>query len=114
MPGSLSAADLLDHPFDAELVVLSGCTTQGGRQLSGEGSLGLPFSLLAGGTRQVISTLWPVMDAAGVAAMSGFYTAMISRGEPAFAALRDAQLEMLKGARWSHPRHWAAYSLLGT
>jgi CHAT domain-containing protein len=109
----LAAADLLVRPLNADLVVLSGCSTAGGRQFSGEGSLGLPFSLLAGGSRQVISTLWPVADAASVTAMNYLYSGLVSRHESAATALRNAQLEMLNGSRWNHPRHWAAYSLLG-
>jgi len=94
--------------------VLSGCSTAGGRQFSGEGSLGLPFSLLAGGSRSVISTLWSIGDRASVTVMRRLYEGLIDRDEPADVALQSAQLEMLKDARWSHPRHWAAYSLLGT
>lgn len=114
VPGVLTASDLLEHPFQAELVVLSGCSTAGGRQFSGEGSLGLSFSLMAGGAREVISTLWPVADAASVVAMTRMYEGLIVKKDESSSALRSAQLEMLAGKRWSHPRHWAAYSLLGT
>ncbi len=109
-----SADDLLDHRLKAELVVLSGCSTAGGKQFGGEGSLGLTFSLIAGGSRQVLSTLWPVSDAASVNAMSLFYRGLVDRGSNATDSLRSMQLEMLSDKRWSHPRNWAAYSLLGT
>ncbi len=110
---ALTAADLLEHPIGSELVVLSGCSTAGGGQLSGEGSLGLPFSLIASGSRQVISTLWQVADTAGVVAMTRLYEGLLARGEPVDIALQSAQLEMLKGGSWRHPRYWAVYSLLG-
>jgi CHAT domain-containing protein/tetratricopeptide (TPR) repeat protein len=114
VPGQLSAADFLEHPLESRLVVLSGCSTAGGRQFSGEGSLGFSFSLMAAGTRQVISTLWPVADAASVSAMNRLYAGLLSDRLPVAEALRGAQLEMLAGARWKHPKHWAAYSLLGS
>jgi CHAT domain-containing protein/tetratricopeptide (TPR) repeat protein len=110
----LSAADLLDNPIKVQLVVLSGCSTAGGWQFSGEGSLGLAFSLIAGGSKNVISTLWPVADAASAAAMTTLYDNLLAGQLETSEALRASQLAMLSGERWRHPRHWAAYSQLGT
>jgi len=109
----LTAADFLKRKFKADLIVLSGCSTAGGRQYRGEGALGLSFSMVASGSRQVLSTLWPVADAAGVSAMGRLYEEMISGRQTVASALRAAQLEMLASKRWSHPWHWAAYTLLG-
>jgi CHAT domain-containing protein/tetratricopeptide (TPR) repeat protein len=113
-PGEITASDFLVHLTNADLVVLSGCTTAGGRQFSGEGSLGLSFSMLAGGSRRVISTMWPVADAASALMMSHMYEALIVQEQQPSLALRSAQLAMLSTRPWSHPRHWAAYSLYGS
>jgi CHAT domain-containing protein/tetratricopeptide (TPR) repeat protein len=110
----ITAGDLLENRMRAELVILSGCATAGSKQFGGEGSLGFPFSVLAGGSRQVMSTLWPVADAASVSAMKELYVAIIERGETPTTALRSMQLQMLSVEKWKHPRNWAAYSLLGT
>ncbi len=111
---ALTAADFLEHPLNADLVVLSGCSTAGGRRYGGEGALGLSFSIVARGSRNVISTLWPVADAASVVAMEQLYAGLIANKQTMTQALRSTQLEMLRSKRWNHPRNWAAYSLLGT
>jgi CHAT domain-containing protein len=114
MESELSAADLLDRPFTTDLTVLSGCSTAGGRRFSGEGAMGLSFSLMAAGSRQVVSTLWSVADSASAEAMGSFYQSYLSSSSSASAALRATQLQMLSGKRWSHPRHWAAYTIFGS
>ena len=43
--------------------------------------------------------------------MSRFYTAILSKGMTPAAALRDAQLSMLRQQRWSEPYYWAAFAL---
>jgi CHAT domain-containing protein/tetratricopeptide (TPR) repeat protein len=112
--GVLTAGDLLGLHLNAELIVLSGCSTAGGRQYAGEGALGLSFSALATGSRKVLSTLWPVSDAASVTAMNRLYAELVTHRRPVAKALQIAQLEMLASERWNHPRNWAAYALLGS
>ena len=110
---ALTGSDLLDHALNADLVVLSGCSTAGGRRFAGEGTLGLSFSIIASGGRSVISTLWPVADAPSVDAMSRLYSGLLRGQLTAAQSLRAAQIELIRSKRWSHPRNWAAYSLLG-
>jgi CHAT domain-containing protein/tetratricopeptide (TPR) repeat protein len=113
MNGILTAGDLLENPFTAELVVLSGCDTAGGKRFGGEGALGLSFSMLARGSRHVISTLWKVGDVSSAFAMQRLYTELVVDHERPVDALRAAQLAVLAQEKWSHPVHWAAYVLLG-
>lgn len=101
------------HGVTADLVVLSGCSTAGGRQFGGEGVLGLSYALLASGTRQVVSTQWAVADAASAVVMKAFYEELIRNQRHSAFALQHAQILMLQSSRWQHPRHWAAYSLIG-
>ena len=46
------------------MVVLSGCRTALGKQVRGEGLVGLPQAFMYAGARRVVSSLWGVDDAA--------------------------------------------------
>ena len=45
--------------------------------------------------------------------MSSFYQGMLQKGLTPAAALRAAQLEMLKQEEWRSPYYWAAFTLQG-
>ena len=73
------------------MVVLSGCATGDGRELRGEGVLGLTYGFLANGSNTVVASLWPVEDALTARFMEEFYAAYRATGRAA-DALRTAQL----------------------
>ena len=87
----LTADDIASSGLRADVVVLSGCATGDGRELRGEGVLGLTYGFLANGSRTVISSLWPVEDALTARFMEEFYAAYRVSGRAA-DALRAAQL----------------------
>ena len=112
--GRLYLYELLQRPLDAALVVLSGCRTARGRDLLGEGVLGLQYAVRAAGAGATLGTLWRVDDAATVELMDSFY-AHLARGERKDVALQRAQLAYLEthdGLRGS-PFFWAAPVLYG-
>ena len=82
------------------MVVLSGCATGDGRELRGEGVLGLTYGFLANGSHTVVASLWPVEDALTARFMEEFYTAYRATGRAA-DALRTAQLRTRAGANSS-------------
>jgi CHAT domain-containing protein len=88
----LTADDIARSGLRAELVVLSGCATGDGRELRGEGVLGLTYVFLANGSRSVVASLWPVEDASAARFMQAFYRAYRLSGR-ASEALRTAQLQ---------------------
>src|SRR5690606_26174314 len=55
------------------LVALSACDTASGEATTGDGVLGLRRGFRMAGAENVISTLWPISDAATVAIMKQFY-----------------------------------------
>lgn len=87
----LTAEDIARSGLRANLVVLSGCATGDGRELRGEGVLGLTYRFLANGSNTVVASLWPVEDALTARFMEEFYTAYRATGR-APDALRTAQL----------------------
>ena len=87
----LTADDIARSGLRADVVVLSGCATGDGRELRGEGVLGLTYRFLANGSNTVVASLWPVEDALTARFMEEFYAAYRATGRAA-DALRTAQL----------------------
>jgi CHAT domain-containing protein len=87
----LTADDITRSGLRADVVVLSGCATGDGRELRGEGVLGLTYGFLANGSNAVVASLWPVEDALTARFMEEFYGAYRTSGSAA-DALRSAQL----------------------
>jgi CHAT domain-containing protein len=94
-------------------VVLSGCQTALGKEVKGEGLLGLTRGFMYAGAPRVVASLWRVPDQATAELMKQFYKGMLSEGLRPAAALRAAQIGMLKGQRWAAPYYWAAFVLQG-
>jgi CHAT domain-containing protein len=94
-------------------VVLSACETALGKDISGEGMIGLTRGFMYAGASRVVASLWKVSDVATSELMAEFYRAMEKDGMPASAALRAAQIKMLKQARWHNPYYWAAFQIQG-
>jgi CHAT domain-containing protein len=75
--------------------------------------MGLTFAVLASGGRRVISTLWAASDVATSEMMRVLYTGIFNDGLLEAQALRKAQLELIGSKRWSHPKYWATFVLIG-
>jgi|ERR1051326_4316810 hypothetical protein len=97
----------------AELVVLSACDTGLGKDVKGEGLVGLTRGFLYAGARDVVASLWKVEDGATAELMGHFYRGMLADGASPAAALRAAKVAMWRQKRWSAPRYWAAFVLQG-
>lgn len=111
--GFLSAGDVYNMKLSADLVVLSGCRTAMGRQIKGEGVVGLARAFMYAGTSRVLASLWKVDDAATAALMTRLYDTMLVRGLSPARALRQAQIEVARERRWRDPYYWAAFQLQG-
>ncbi|HVG10932.1 MAG TPA: CHAT domain-containing tetratricopeptide repeat protein [Thermoanaerobaculia bacterium] len=111
--GFLSLQDLYSLRLQADLVVLSGCDTGLGRELRGEGLVGLTHGFLHAGASQVVASLWPVRDRAAAELMQRFYRAMLRDGQRPTAALRSAQIEIWKQRTWRDPYFWAPFVAQG-
>jgi CHAT domain-containing protein/Tfp pilus assembly protein PilF len=112
-PGFLSLAETYNLDLTADLVVLSGCETALGKDVRGEGVIGLARGFLYAGAARVMASLWRVQDRSTAELMRRFYTALLPGGLRPPAALRQAQLEMLRESRWSDPYYWAGFALYG-
>ena len=107
--GFLRVDEVLWLDLQADLVVLSGCSTGSGK-LSGDGILGLSRAFLFAGTPSLVVTQWDIADAPTMVLMDRFYAAL-RRGGSKARALREAQLATR--AEFPHPAYWASFLLIG-
>jgi CHAT domain-containing protein len=111
--GFLRLHEIYNLKLNADLVVLSACQTGLGKEVRGEGLIGLTRGFMYAGAPRVMASLWQVDDAATAALMKRFYQNMLQEKLPPAAALRAAQIEMLKRRHWQSPYYWGAFVLQG-
>ena len=111
--GLLQAWEVFEQlRVDADMVALSACGTALGKEMSGEGVLGLTRAFQYAGARAVLASLWAVSDDSTAQLMRRLY-AHLERGESKDDALRAAQLELIQGKAFAHPSRWAGFELIG-
>jgi CHAT domain-containing protein len=111
--GFLQAHEIYNLRLNADLVVLSACQTALGKEVRGEGLIGLTRGFMYAGAPRVVASLWRVPDVATMELMRRFYHAMlVERRRPA-AALRAAQRSIRADPRWTAPYYWAGFTLQG-
>jgi CHAT domain-containing protein len=112
--GFLRASEVFNLNLPAEMVVLSGCQTALGKDVRGEGLVGLTRGFMYAGAARVLVSLWEVNDHATSELMARLYRGMLGkrRLKPA-AALREAQSSLWREKRWSAPYYWAGFTLQG-
>ena len=111
--GFLGLGDIYNLNLPVEMVVLSACETGLGKEISGEGLIGLTRGFMYAGASRVVASLWSVDDVATAELMGRFYKGMLRQGLSPAAALRQAQIEMSKQKRWHNPYYWGAFVLQG-
>jgi CHAT domain-containing protein len=111
--GFLRLNDIYNLKLNADLVVLSACETALGREVHGEGLIGLTQGFMSAGARSLVASLWQVPDRATAELMAQFYAYMFNDGMRPAEALRNAQLWSASQRRFSHPYFWGGFVLVG-
>ena len=111
--GFLRLYDVYNLKLGADLVVLSACQTALGKEVKGEGLIGLTRGFMYAGAPRVAASLWRIDDRASAELMKRFYQRMLGEGMSAASALRAAQVSMWREKRWEAPYHWAGFTLQG-
>ena len=111
--GLMALDDIYTLDWSAELTVLSACQTALGKDIKGEGLVGLTHSFMSAGSKSVVASLWKVDDQATAALMSDFYEFMFREDMSPVAALRAAKLKMMQNKRWQAPYYWAGFVFQG-
>jgi CHAT domain-containing protein len=111
--GLLQAWEIFEKMrIDADLVTLSACETGLGKEMGGEGLIGLTRAFQYAGARSVLASLWKVEDASTAELMKRFY-GYLKAGKTKDEALRLAQIDLIHRPNSSQPRDWAAFDLMG-
>lgn len=111
--GLLQAWEIFERVrIDADLVTLSACESGLGKEMGGEGLIGLTRAFQYAGARSVLASLWRVEDKATAELMKRFYR-YLKAGNSKDQALRLAQIDLIHSLGYSQPKDWAAFQLNG-
>jgi CHAT domain-containing protein len=111
--GFLHLADIYELDLRADLVVLSACQSALGREVRGEGMMGMTRGLFYAGAERVLVSLWNVDDRASADLMRLFYHGILAQGLSPAAALRAAQDAIRRQPGRHAPYYWAGFTLQG-
>ncbi len=112
-PGFLRLHDIYSLKLNADLVVLSACEAALGKDIRGEGLIGLTRGFMYAGTSSVVASLWRASDEATAKLMQEFYRLMLRQDLKPADALRKAQLAISGQRKWRDPYYWAGFILQG-
>jgi CHAT domain-containing protein len=111
----LKMAHVFGLQLNAKLVSLSACKTGLGKQVKGEGVIGLTRAFMYAGTPTVAVTLWSVESLSAKDLDIGFFQ-HLKAGLPPAQALQAIKQQMLRGEvgdRYQHPYYWAPFVVFG-
>jgi CHAT domain-containing protein/Tfp pilus assembly protein PilF len=111
--GFITMQDVYGLHAPVDLVVLSACRTGLGKDVKGEGLIGLTRGFMYAGASSVVASLWKVDDEATAELMKHFYANMLQKGMRPAAALRAAQNTLRQNPEWQSPHFWASFTLQG-
>ena len=107
----LRMSDIQAVKLRARLVVLS-CCHSGQGEVSSEGVVGIARAFLFAGARSVVATLWAINDETTLEFMKSFYQ-HLRGGESASYALQVAMKCLRDSDKFSAPKYWAPFVLIG-
>ncbi len=117
--GFLRTDEVFNLRLGSPLVMLSACETGLGKEKRGEGVMGLTRAFMYAGAPTVGVSLWSVADKSTAELMTDFYRRLLgtpaspSKGLAASSAMREAQLSLISGKKYSAPFYWAPFVLVG-
>ena len=111
--GFIELQDVYSLRAPVDLVVMSACRTALGKDVRGEGLVGLTRGFMYAGATTVVASLWKVDDEATAELMKRFYIEMLQNRKTPDEALRIAQNSIRQIPRWRAPHYWAGFILQG-
>ena len=110
-PGFLTLSEVMDMKIGGEVAALTACNTGLGRNLTGEGVMGLGRAFQYAGARAVLMSLWSVEDESTNLLTEHFFR-YLKEGKDKLEALWLARSD-LRRAGYEHPYYWAPFILVG-
>jgi len=111
--GFLSLNDIYNLDLSSDMIVLSACQTALGKDVRGEGMIGVSRGFLYAGSNRIVASLWKVDDSATAEFMKLFYQNHLQKEMSASASLRQAKIDLKKIPRYNSPFYWSAFVLIG-
>ncbi len=112
--GLIEGREIADLNLNAQMVVLSACETARGREIDGEGIVGLAWSFAAAGVPTVVASGWKVDSETTAGLMVDFYGGLNGKSKISKAeALRKAAITKIRNEKTSAPFYWAGFVLFG-
>jgi len=111
--GFLRTSEIFNLKLGAPLVMLSACESGLGKVKRGEGVIGLTRAFMYAGAPTVGVTLWSVADKPTAELMTDFYQQLLGPNPSPSSAMRQAQLAMISGKKYSAPFYWAPFVMVG-
>jgi len=110
--GLLQMREIFNLKLSADLVVLSACETALGKEVTGEGLVGLTRAFFYAGVPSLVVSLWNVVDGPTPDLMLDFYK-NLEHAQEKSKALQASKLSMIGRAKYAHPSYWAPFILFG-
>ncbi len=114
--GVLYAGEVYGLSLDAESVILSACETGLGKQVRGEGIIGLTRGFIYAGARSVVVSLWQVADESTSKLMQDMFKRLSedkNSNDHRAKLLRETKLKMFKNKPYAAPFYWSPFVLIG-
>jgi CHAT domain-containing protein len=110
----LFAYEIYNMKLNAQMAVLSSCSSGFGEMKKGEGMMSLARGFIYAGCPSIIMTLWQVADKSSSDLMTSFYK-YLKRGKSKQEAMRMAKIDYLEKADdlTSNPYFWSGFVVLG-
>lgn len=111
--GFVGLQDIYQLRAPVLIVVLSACQTALGKDVRGEGLVGLTRGFMHAGASSVVASLWSVDDGATAELMKRFYSNLFQQKLSPAEALRAAQNSIRQEPQWASPYYWGAFTIQG-
>jgi CHAT domain-containing protein len=110
----LYAYEIYNMKLNAQMAVLSSCSSGFGKMQKGEGMMSLARGFIYAGCPSIIMTLWQVSDQSSSQLMTSFYK-FLKKGKSKQESMRLAKLDYLDSADdiTSNPYFWSAFVVVG-
>lgn len=109
--GFLTMTEVMNLSFNADVAALTACNTGVGKNITGEGVMGLGRAFQYAGVKSVLMSLWFVEDLSTNLLAERFFV-YLKEGKDRLKALRLARKD-LRHEGYKHPYYWAPFILVG-
>ena len=110
----LYAYEIYNMKLNAQMTVLSSCSSGFGKMQKGEGMMSLARGFIYAGCPSIVMTLWQVSDKSSSELMTSFYR-YLKKGRSKQEAMRLAKIDYLASADdlTSNPYFWSGFVVVG-